>query len=168
MGRDGAEVLWVFHGLHKTESVSAVGHIRSVATFKTTILLQIKHWTLWYIYATALYLIRRNHYKLLKMAHFWPTMYMEKQTRCMYTWATKRSQNAISSILKWWLGAVHGVSSRETGVGIVPTLVVVKLDIEFLQLGEVNAQCATAIVDVLPIQWLSTVNIAMRGSLDRH
>jgi len=92
-------------------------------------------------------------------------LYMEKHTWCMCTWATKWSKNAISSILKWWR---ERVASRQIGVGVVPTLVIVKLDIEFLQLGEVDAQCATAIVDVLPIQRLSTANITIGRWLGRH
>lgn len=43
-------------------------------------------------------------------------------------------------------------------VGEVATVVVVELDVEVGQLGQVNAQRATAIVDVLSIQCLHTTH----------
>ena len=48
-------------------------------------------------------------------------------------------------------GAVAG---GERGVGVVAALVVVVLDVERLQLAEVDAQRAAAVVDVLSVQRL--------------
>ena len=44
------------------------------------------------------------------------------------------------------------VSRGQSGVGVVATLVVVVLDVQFVQLAEVDAQRAAAVVDVLAVQ----------------
>ena len=62
---------------------------------------------------------------------------------------------------------MDGVATRQIGIGVVPTLLVVKLDVELLQLGKVNPQRATAVVDVLPIQRLSAANTRKRLVLSR-
>ena len=48
------------------------------------------------------------------------------------------------------------VAGRQVGVSVVPALVIVELDVELLQLREVDAQRAAAVVDVLTVQRLST------------
>lgn len=50
-------------------------------------------------------------------------------------------------------GGVH-LSGREVGSGEVSALVVVVLDVERAQLGEVDPQRAAAVVDVLTVQRL--------------
>lgn len=62
------------------------------------------------------------------------------------------------------IGGGHGrvycrlaVTGREFGPGVVPALVIVVLDVQVDQLGEVDPQCAAGIVDVLAIQGLNNV-----------
>ena len=50
------------------------------------------------------------------------------------------------------------VASGEGRVGVVATLVVVVLHIERLQLGEVDAQRAAAVVNVLAVECLTGKN----------
>lgn len=65
---------------------------------------------------------------------------------------------------------VHGglaVSGRELRPGVVSALVVVVLDVEVDQLGEVDAQRAAGIVDVLTVQGLHSRRRALdHGSLN--
>ena len=48
----------------------------------------------------------------------------------------------------------HAVSGREVRVRVVSALVVIVLDVETREFGEVDPQCAAAIVNILPVQGL--------------
>lgn len=48
---------------------------------------------------------------------------------------------------------VHGrISSGQGGIGVIPTFVIVVLDVQVGQFGILNAQHAARVVDVLPVE----------------